>query len=139
MAVQRHRAASRSTSPRRRLQHGRVGGAPITTLFTKFSTLAHTPNFRASLGHFPVLLGLGKNGFGLGMGFGPAQVPHELTRAQKRMLRERKRASEAVFLLEIPISQNSKLLLKCDKIIQVLGENEREKEKGFCDGGNVCN
>ncbi|PPD83537.1 hypothetical protein GOBAR_DD19532 [Gossypium barbadense] len=52
IAVQRQAAASRSTRPLRREQHGITGGEPTVTL-TKLSTLAHTPNLRASLGHLP--------------------------------------------------------------------------------------
>ncbi|KAA3475848.1 transmembrane protein [Gossypium australe] len=63
IAVQRQTAASRSTRPSRREQHGITGGEPMTGL-TKPSTLAHTPNLRASLGHLPCEDGV------LGLGFG---------------------------------------------------------------------
>lgn len=49
-------------------------------------------------------------GLGFGLGLGPGQVLHELTKEKKRMLRERKRAIEAVFLLE-PISQTQSLTI----------------------------
>ncbi|KAK8478572.1 hypothetical protein V6N13_070472 [Hibiscus sabdariffa] len=67
-AVQRQAAASRSTRPWRREQHGITGGEPTTTL-TKLSTLAHTPSLRASLGHLPRADGVGV-GVGVGFGFG---------------------------------------------------------------------
>ncbi|RYR76074.1 hypothetical protein Ahy_A01g000667 [Arachis hypogaea] len=41
-AVQRHRAASRSTRPAIRLQHGCCGGDPAPMI----NTWAHTANFR---------------------------------------------------------------------------------------------
>ncbi|TYH98892.1 hypothetical protein ES332_A11G029200v1 [Gossypium tomentosum] len=68
IAVQRQTAASRSTRPSRREQHGITGGEPMTGL-AKPSTLAHTPNLRASLGHLPCEDGVGV-GLGLGFGFG---------------------------------------------------------------------
>lgn len=71
MAVQRHSAASRSTSPWIREQHGASGGVPTTAPTVPLSNLAQTPSFRASLGQLcvavGVLLGLGL-GFGLGLG-----------------------------------------------------------------------
>ncbi|KAK8710648.1 hypothetical protein V6N13_145962 [Hibiscus sabdariffa] len=65
-AVQRQTAASRSARPWMREQHGCTGGEPTTTL-TKLSTLAHTPNLRASLGHLPRADGVG---VGLGSALG---------------------------------------------------------------------
>ena len=64
------------------------------------SKSAQIPSFRASLGHLPWEgLGVGFGfGFGFGFGLGLGQVPHPLTRAKKRRLTERKRASEAVLL-----------------------------------------
>lgn len=50
IAVQRHTAASRSTSPSSREQHGTTGGLPALILI-KFNTSAQTPNFSASTGH----------------------------------------------------------------------------------------
>lgn len=52
MAVQRQTAASRSTRPSSREQQGvPSGGEPITVPSkAPWSTLAHTPSFRASLG-----------------------------------------------------------------------------------------
>ncbi|KAK9040460.1 hypothetical protein V6N11_015617 [Hibiscus sabdariffa] len=97
MAVQRQTAASRSTRPWRREQHGCTGGEPTVAL-TKFSTLAHTPNLRASLGHLPRADGEGV-GFGLGLGLGLRLVEgHELQalpREKKRMLSAKKKAMEA--------------------------------------------
>ena len=73
MAVQRQMAASRSARPWRRVQQGVTEGLQTVAL-TNPSTLAHTPNLRASLGHeLPPLgdgvgFGLGFGGFGLGFG-----------------------------------------------------------------------
>ena len=101
IAVQRQTAASRSARPWMREQHGVFGGVPITTPSRAPSKLAQTPNFKASLGQVAVVgLGLGVGfgfGFGLGLG-GLGQVPHEETRAKKRMLTKRKRANEAELL-----------------------------------------
>lgn len=71
-AVQRQRAASRSRSPPRTEQQGASGGFPITVPILPFSNFAHTPNFSASLGQLPLVVGVGVGfGFGLGMvGFG---------------------------------------------------------------------
>ncbi|CAA6666808.1 unnamed protein product [Spirodela intermedia] len=49
MAVQRHTAASRSTSPLMREQQGYLGGFPIFT-FSRWSKSAQTPSFRVSFG-----------------------------------------------------------------------------------------
>lgn len=93
-----------------REQQGVTGGVPRVTLSKPLSTLAHTPSFRASLGHeaWPEGPGLGLGfglGLGLGLGFGrlPGLEPgHELhalvTIAKKRRLSEKKRASEAEVL-----------------------------------------
>ncbi|KAK8687536.1 hypothetical protein V6N13_086344 [Hibiscus sabdariffa] len=103
MAVQRQTAASRSTRPWRREQHGCTGGEPIVAL-TKLSTLAHTPNLRASLGHLPRADGVGVGfgfglGFGLGLGLGLGLVGEQgveaLPREKKRMLSMKKRAMGA--------------------------------------------
>ncbi|KAK8710646.1 hypothetical protein V6N13_145960 [Hibiscus sabdariffa] len=113
MAVQRQTAASRSTRPWRREQHGCTGGEPTVAL-TKLSTLAHTPNLRASLGHLPRADGVGVGfGFGLGFGFGfglglrlglglglglglvGGQGVEALPREKKRMLSRKKRAMGA--------------------------------------------
>lgn len=68
-----------------------------------FSTLAHTPSFRASLGQCPLDgLGLGL-GFGFGLGFGlgiggllqPFQQP--LTKVKKRMLKNKKSVTKYLF------------------------------------------
>ncbi|KAK8474753.1 hypothetical protein V6N11_008837 [Hibiscus sabdariffa] len=93
MAVQRQTAASRSTRPWRREQHGCTGGEPTVAL-TKFSTLAHTPNLRASLGHLPRADGDGV-GFGLGLGLVEGHELQALPRENKRMLSVKKRAMEA--------------------------------------------
>ncbi|KAK1564543.1 hypothetical protein Q3G72_005415 [Acer saccharum] len=147
IAVQRQTAASRSTRPWMRVQHGVTGGVPRVTLSRELSTLAHKPILRASLGHeaeglglglglglgfgfgfgfgFGLGLGLGLGfgfGLGLGLGLGEGQEPvrvqgfgfglgegqepvrvQALTKAKKRMLSARKRASDAE-LFE-PISQ----------------------------------
>ncbi|WRX18417.1 hypothetical protein QQP08_010904 [Theobroma cacao] len=66
MAVQRHTAASRSTSPDSTEQQGVSGGFPTTPPIVPFSNLAQTPSFRASLGQ----LFVGGEGVGLGFGFG---------------------------------------------------------------------
>lgn len=51
MAVQRQTAASRSSSPPKMEQQGVSGGFPMIAPTTDpSSNLAHTPNFRASLG-----------------------------------------------------------------------------------------
>ncbi|KAL4352078.1 hypothetical protein GQ457_06G037720 [Hibiscus cannabinus] len=105
MAVQRQTAASRSTRPWRREQHGCTGGEPTVAL-TKLSTLAHTPNLRASLGHLPRADGVGVGvGFGFGLGFGlglglgfglvGGQGVEALPREKKRMLSKKKRAMGA--------------------------------------------
>ncbi|GMJ10983.1 hypothetical protein like AT4G22463 [Hibiscus trionum] len=98
MAVQRQTAASRSTRPWRKEQHGCTGGEPTVAL-TKLSTLAHTPSLRASLGHLPRADGVGV-GFGFGLGFGivglvEGQELQALPREKKRMLSVKKRAMEA--------------------------------------------
>ncbi|KAL3829873.1 hypothetical protein ACJIZ3_018675 [Penstemon smallii] len=71
MAVQRQTAASRSARPPMSEQHaaGFFGGLPTTTFTKSFSKLAHTPNFRVSLGHLPPL------GPGLGPLLGGVPVP----------------------------------------------------------------
>ncbi|KAL4354498.1 hypothetical protein GQ457_06G037710 [Hibiscus cannabinus] len=96
-AVQRQTAASRSARPWMREQHGCTGGEPTTTL-TKLSTLAHTPNLRASLGHLPRADGVGVGvGFGLGLGLRlvGGQGVEALPREKKRMLSAKNRAMEA--------------------------------------------
>ena len=89
-----------------REQQGVTGGVPRVTLSKPLSKLAHTPSFRASLGHeaWPEGPGLGL-GLGLGLGFGPLpglgprHVLHALvTSAKKRRLSERKRENEAEVL-----------------------------------------
>ncbi|KAF8688719.1 hypothetical protein HU200_008968 [Digitaria exilis] len=52
MAVQRQRAASRSTSPCRRGQHWSFPTGRLS--FSRFSTLAHTFSLSASIGHEPL-------------------------------------------------------------------------------------
>ncbi|KAI3711026.1 hypothetical protein L2E82_40828 [Cichorium intybus] len=64
IAEQRQTAASRSTRPSMRLQHGLTGGFPTTRPSRLPRTLAHTPSLRVSLGHVPV------DGFGFGVGPG---------------------------------------------------------------------
>ncbi|KAL8114445.1 hypothetical protein AgCh_021340 [Apium graveolens] len=94
MAVQRQSAASRLTRPSRRAQHGSVGGAPMTTFFTKLSTSAHTPNLRAFIVHFPA----GATGV-TGGGLVPGQVLHELAKEKNRMLSVKNRTRET-FLVD---------------------------------------
>lgn len=110
IAVQRQTAASTSTRPWMRVQHGATGGLPIVMLSNPCNTLAQTPSFRASVGHFPVGLGLGLGfgfgfgcGFGCGLGFGVGQPqPLALENVKKRMFTRRKRAIAEV-LLELAI------------------------------------
>ena len=64
--VQRHTAASRSTSPSSSGQHGNVGGTPTLALIRP-STLAHTPSFNASRGHLPNDAGVGVGVDGVGV------------------------------------------------------------------------
>lgn len=105
MAVQRQRAASRSTSPSIREQQGFFGGFPSTTPSKFPRTLAQTPNFSVSIGHLPFELGLGVGfGFGFGFGLGLGQVPHALTRVKKRRFTRTKRAREVVLLEAIVFS-----------------------------------
>ncbi|KAK3224869.1 hypothetical protein Dsin_004731 [Dipteronia sinensis] len=101
MAVQRQTAASRSRRPWMTLQHGVTGGEPMVTFSKEPSTSAHTPSLRASLGQ-EAEDGVG-SGFGFGFGLGEGQDPQALIRVKKRMLTEKKRASDAE-LFE-PISQ----------------------------------
>lgn len=90
IAVQRHTAASRSTSPWSIEQQGVSGGFPTTVPTAPLSNLAHTPSFRASLGQlFPVGFGLG-----FGIGFGWTQVLHPFARANNRRLMKKKRAAD---------------------------------------------
>lgn len=51
IAVHRQTAASASTSPPNRLQHGFFGAVPTSPPTRPPSTLAHAPNLSASLGH----------------------------------------------------------------------------------------
>ena len=78
MAAQRHTAASRSTRPEMRLQHGVAGGDPIVT-FPEFSKSAHTPNLRTSIGQWACW----DDGGGGEQGVGA----HELSVMIKRRLR----------------------------------------------------
>lgn len=103
-AVQRQTAASKSTRFSIRLQHGLTGGVPSVTFNKPLSTLAQTPNFKASVGHLPSFEGGGGHGFGVGFGFGfgfglgPGQVLHALTTVKKRILNMRNRASDLAIL-----------------------------------------
>ncbi|KAF8702400.1 hypothetical protein HU200_032775 [Digitaria exilis] len=94
MAVQRHRAASRSTSPSSSGQHGSVGGTPTLALIRP-STLAHTPSFRASRGHLPneAGVGVGVDGDDGGGGQGTSWA---LAIANTTRLTARNRAIEAL-------------------------------------------
>ncbi|CAN0908546.1 hypothetical protein LINGRAHAP2_LOCUS25341 [Linum grandiflorum] len=102
MAVQRQTAASRSTSPLIKLQQGLTGGFPILSFNNEPRTSAHTPNLRASIGHFPPPEGVGVGfGFGLGVGQPPPQVAE--TVEKKRRLSARKRARAELVLEAILI------------------------------------
>lgn len=97
-AVQRQTAASRSTKPLIRLQHGVTGGVPRVTSFNKLSALTQTPSFKASLGHVPVVVGA-VDGLGLcllclGGGGGQSVLRVAVVRVKKRMLKRRKSARE---------------------------------------------
>jgi hypothetical protein len=97
MAVQRHTAASRSTSPFSNGQHGSVGGTPTLALISP-RTLAHTPSLSASRGHLPneagVGVGVGVDGVdGVGVGQLP---PQALTMANTTRFTARNSATEAL-------------------------------------------
>lgn len=80
-----------------REQHGVLGGVPTVTLSNPLRRLAQTPNFKASLGHFPPEDGEGVGfGVGLGLGVGVGQVLHALAAVKNRMLITRKRAKSLV-------------------------------------------
>ncbi|KAG9141168.1 hypothetical protein Leryth_001654 [Lithospermum erythrorhizon] len=51
MAVQRQTAASRSTRPPIRVQHGLFAGVPIIRWTKSFNKLTQTPSFNTSIGH----------------------------------------------------------------------------------------
>ncbi|KAK1395277.1 hypothetical protein POM88_014333 [Heracleum sosnowskyi] len=68
MAVHRQTAASASTSPPNRLQHGCFGAVPTSPPTRPPSTLAHAPNLNASLGHVSVFGVPGKGGLIRGSG-----------------------------------------------------------------------
>ena len=97
MAVQRHTAASRSTSPSNSGQQGSAGGTPTLALIRP-STLAHTPSFSASRGHLPLDAGVGVGVDGVdgvdGVGQPPPQVA--LATANTTMLTARNSATEAL-------------------------------------------
>lgn len=85
IAVQRHTAASRSTSPSRREQHGTTGGWPALILI-KFNTSAQMPNLSASTGH---VVPEGAGGV------------HAFVMVRKRRLKARNRGMVAKSLLAI--------------------------------------
>ncbi|VYS63552.1 unnamed protein product [Arabidopsis thaliana] len=96
-AVQRQIAASRSTKPSIRLQHGVTGGVPGVKPFNKLSALTQTPTFKASLGQVPVV--------GVGLGFcllcfpgggGQLVLRVAVVRVKKRMLKRRRSARESL-------------------------------------------
>lgn len=107
IAVQRQSAASRSTNPSIREQHGTTGGFPTLALI-KLSTSAHTPSLSALIGQVVPppeegglgvgVLGAGGGGHGaggggdLGFGGGLEQVSQHVANVKKRRLRARKRA-----------------------------------------------
>lgn len=84
MAVQRHKAASRSARPSRRAQHGVTGGVPTTRCTKSFNKSTHTPSFRVSLGQ----LALGGGGL---CGPGVQGTLFALAKAKKTILRVRRR------------------------------------------------
>ena len=93
MAVQRQTAASKSTRPSRRVQHGSAGTLPTSPL-TRPSTLAHTPNLSAFSGHLPLDGGGGVvAGGGGGGGVGVGQLPQALATVKNRRLRAKKRTA----------------------------------------------
>ncbi|KAF8702402.1 hypothetical protein HU200_032777 [Digitaria exilis] len=95
MAVQRHTAASRSTSPSSSGQQGSVGGTPTLALI-RFSTLAHTPSFSASRGHLPNEAGVGVGDEGVDGVEGGQLPPQALAMANTTMLTARNSATEAL-------------------------------------------
>jgi hypothetical protein len=118
-AVQRQTAASKSTRFSIRLQHGSTGGFPSVTFNKPLSTLAQTPNFKASVGHLPPSFeGGGGHGFGVGFGFGfgfglgPGQVLHALTTVKNRMLNRRNRASDLCIGRKYRSAKNETILSK---------------------------
>ncbi|KAF8092489.1 hypothetical protein N665_0413s0031 [Sinapis alba] len=99
-AVQRQTAASRSTKPLIRLQHGVTGGVPRVTSFNKFNALTQTPSCKVSLGQVPVVVGV-VGGLGLCLlclrgGGGQLELRVAVVRVKKRMLKRRKRARESL-------------------------------------------
>lgn len=99
-AVQRQSAASRSIRPPSKEQHGWSGGAPTSAPTAPLSNLAHTPSFRASLGHFPVVVGVG-----LGLGFAglwgmPQPGKQAFAATRKRRLVVRKRIAYEDFMAQ---------------------------------------
>ncbi|KAL8100178.1 hypothetical protein AgCh_032432 [Apium graveolens] len=68
IAVHRQTAASASTSPPNRLQHGCFGAFPISPPTRPPSTLEHAPNLNASLGHVSVFGVPGNGGLIRGSG-----------------------------------------------------------------------
>lgn len=98
-AVQRQTAASRSTKPSMRLQHGLTGGAPNVT-FNKLSALTQTPSFIVSFGHVWMAGGVGEGGLGL---YDPGGQPERAASVivKKMMFKAKKMAREflkAIFL-----------------------------------------
>ncbi|KAF8648045.1 hypothetical protein HU200_065082 [Digitaria exilis] len=79
MAVRRQMAASRSTSPCRSGQHWSFPTGRLS--FRRFSTLAHTLSFSASIGHEPLLDGGVGTAGGLGAtgGVGVGQLGSQLS------------------------------------------------------------
>ncbi|URD96427.1 hypothetical protein MUK42_28977 [Musa troglodytarum] len=92
MAVQRHTATSRSTSPSMRLQQGSLGGCATVALTRPLRTLAQAASLSVSRGHLASPPGLGGTGLGVGVG-----LEHGLGFGVdgKRRLRVRKTAREA--------------------------------------------
>lgn len=82
----------------------------MVTLSNEPSKSAQTPNFSASLGHFPLEgLGVGfefRPGFVLDLGLGEGQPPPQaVARAKKRRLSARKRAIDVVLLGAISLKR----------------------------------
>ncbi|KAF8693348.1 hypothetical protein HU200_038737 [Digitaria exilis] len=93
MAVQRHTAASKSTSPCSSGQHWLLPETGRLS-FSRFSTLAHTSSFNALIGHDPPPDGVGTTGGGgTTGGVGQYGAQPRTATAKVRMDRARKRAS----------------------------------------------
>lgn len=130
MAVQRHTAASRSSSPSSTEQQGVSGGFPTTVPTDPLSNLAQTPSLRASLGQLP----FAGDGFGLGFGLGWTQVLHPLTRAKNIRLMERKRDVDKNLFDSIDLTLTKLNQLSCgwySRNMRVYIEQRNDKTKNW--------